>query len=73
MDKITTPFDVDITVEETDPLDTLELNGPGAQLVFVRKRKDGFKKVTVVLSLENVEQLRSDLEYFLNTKTMEKN
>lgn len=58
---VTTPFGHQIQVSDADPLDQLELGDIAAQLVVLAKTSRGFKKVTVILSPENVEQLQFKL------------
>lgn len=62
MGGVTTPFGVRIDIEDADPLDRLELGDTHcASLIIVAKTKQGTKRISVVLSPENVEQLQFKL------------
>lgn len=68
MSKIVTPFGIELTVENVDPLDREDLNGPGVTLTTYVKKTDGFKKYTVIMSRANAKQLRDELTEWLRSE-----
>lgn len=65
MDKIITPFGVEIGIDDLDPLDRLEVNGPGASLIVTVPKEDGWRKFTITLSMDNVKDLKNTLNHWV--------
>lgn len=69
MDGVTTPYGVQIAIKDADPLDRLELDSSGANLIIKAYTRDGLKKLTIVLSTDNMQQLQCMVANWLGQQT----
>lgn len=64
-DIVLTPFGVELSVTELDPLDRMELNESGVALSTRVTKKDGWKKYTVIMNLQNAKDLAASLNHWI--------